>query len=56
VNECEIYPTTSFLYWPQLAQDGARLWVAGYKMGNYRTIPNDEIPKEFLEHGALPAV
>jgi hypothetical protein len=56
VNECEIYPTTSFMYWPQLAQDGARLWVAGYKMGNYRTIPNDEIPKEFLEHGALPAV
>jgi len=55
VNECEIYPTTSFRRWPQLAQDGARLWVAGYKMGNYRTVPNNEIPKEFLENGgSLP--
>lgn len=54
VNECEIYPTTNFKKWPQLAQDGARLWVAGYKIGNYRTIPNDEVPKEFVEKGYLP--
>ena len=56
VNECEIYPTTLFEWWPQMAQDGARLWVAGYKIGNYRTVPNDEIPKEFLENGFLPEV
>lgn len=54
INESEIYPTTSFKWWPQLAQDGARLWVAGYKMGNYRSVPNTEIPKEFLEAGSLP--
>jgi hypothetical protein len=54
VNECEIYPTTSFRWWPQLAQDGARLWVAGYKTGNYRSVPNTEIPKEFLKAGFLP--
>jgi hypothetical protein len=53
VNECEIYPTTSFDYFQQLAQDGARLWVAGYRRGNYVTVPNTEVPKEFLETGFL---
>jgi hypothetical protein len=53
VNECEIYPTTNFRKWQQLAQDGARLWVAGYKNGNYVTVPNTEVPKEFLETGSL---
>jgi hypothetical protein len=53
VNECEIYPTTNFRSWQQLAQDGARLWVAGYKKGNYVTVPNTEVPEEFLETGSL---
>ena len=54
VNECEIYPTTNFREWQQLAQDGARLWVAGYKRGNYVTVPNTEVPRAFLETGLLP--
>jgi len=53
VSESEIYPTTSFRRRPGLAQEGARLWVAGYKIGNFRTVPNTEIPRPFLEHGYL---
>jgi hypothetical protein len=55
VSECEIYPTTPFDYFYEnttLMQDeGARLWIAGYKMGNYRTVPNTEVPNEFINKG-----
>eukprot|EP00555_Chaetoceros_dichaeta_P003175 CAMPEP_0198248530 /NCGR_PEP_ID=MMETSP1447-20131203/288_1 /TAXON_ID=420782 /ORGANISM="Chaetoceros dichaeta, Strain CCMP1751" /LENGTH=31 /DNA_ID= /DNA_START= /DNA_END= /DNA_ORIENTATION= len=26
----------------------ARLWIAGYKVGNYEVIPNDEVPVDFI--------
>jgi hypothetical protein len=52
VSESEIYPTTTF-HSDALPADAARLWIAGYKKGNWKTIPNDEVPKEFLETGGL---
>jgi len=55
VSECEIFPTTPFDYFydttTPMQDEGARLWVAGYKMGNYRTVPNTEVPTEFIERG-----
>jgi hypothetical protein len=56
VNECAMYPTTSFVD-DAICEEGARLWIAGYKMGNYRVVPNTEVPPSFLETGsfALPA-
>jgi hypothetical protein len=51
VSETEIYPTTVF--WDeQICEEGARLWVAGYKMGNYSTVPNNEVPPAFLKTGS----
>jgi hypothetical protein len=48
VSESEIYPTTAF--WDEtISEEGARLWVAGYKMGNYGIVPNTEVPPEYLE-------
>jgi len=43
VSESEIHPTTMFCN-PLIAEEMARLWIAGYKIGNYETIPNDEVP------------
>jgi len=54
VSECEIYPTTIFQD-GKITEEGARLWIAGYKIGNYTRVPNTEIPKEFLETGMLSA-
>ena len=34
-----------------ICEEGARLWIAGYKMGNHRIIPNTEVPAAFLETG-----
>jgi hypothetical protein len=31
----------------------ARLWIAGYKMGNYVTVPNSEVPLEYKETAIL---
>jgi hypothetical protein len=54
VSECEIHPTTRLDLWkPGSEDEGARLWIAGYKVGNYITIPNDEVPDEFLETSRL---
>ena len=52
VSESEIYPTTVFQD-DEIIEEGARLWIAGYKIGNYTRVPNTEIPKEFLETGVL---
>jgi hypothetical protein len=32
-----------------LMDEAARLWIAGYKVGNYRNVPNTELPPDFLE-------
>jgi hypothetical protein len=55
VNECSLYPAT-FMD-DEIREEGARLWIAGYKMGNYRIVPNTEVPPSFLETWsfALPA-
>jgi hypothetical protein len=50
VSECELYPTTIF-HDDGLGQEAARLWIAGYKTGIYRTIPNTEVPQEFIDTG-----
>ena len=50
VSESEIYPTTTFPD-ENICEEGARLWIAGYKMGNHRIIPNTEVPAAFLETG-----
>jgi hypothetical protein len=51
VSESEIYPTTVF--WDTtICEEGARLWIAGYKIGNYSTVPNTEVPPAFLETGS----
>ena len=52
VSECAFYATTVFPD-DKMTEEGARLWIAGYKMGNYRVVPNTEVPIEFLEKGTL---
>jgi hypothetical protein len=54
VSESELYPTTIFLD-DSIAEEAARLWIAGYKMGIYRTVPNTEVPQEFIDRGFLSA-
>jgi hypothetical protein len=51
-SEQEIYPTTIFGD-DELTEEAARLWIAGYEMGNYQTVPDDEVPEEFLSTGML---
>lgn len=67
VSEAAMFPTS--LMWDRgeylpvvgethendLTLEAARLWIAGYKMGNYRTVPNTEVPEVYLETGGLPA-
>jgi hypothetical protein len=52
VSEVAFHPTTRFLD-DEVMDEGARLWIAGYKMGNYRVVPNAEVPTEFVETGSL---
>jgi hypothetical protein len=42
-----------FLRDPTILEEAARSWVAGYKIGNYRLVPSNQVPKEFLETGML---
>lgn len=34
----------------EVMEESLRLWIAGYKIGNYRIIPNTEVPLEFQDH------
>ena len=48
VSASEIYPDTAF--WDEgICEEGARLWIAGYKIGKYSIVPNTEVPPAFLE-------
>ncbi|KAL7553541.1 hypothetical protein ACHAWF_016825 [Thalassiosira exigua] len=47
-SEAEIWPTTIFCN-PFIADEMARLWVAGYTLGNYDVVPNSEVPPEYIE-------
>jgi len=51
VSECACHPTTPFDD-KEVSDEGARLWMAGYKVGNYRVVPNTEVPQAFLETGS----
>jgi len=50
VSESAIHPTTDFGS-EELCEEGARLWIAGYKIGNYRLVQNKEVPPEFVAAG-----
>ncbi len=52
ISESEIHPTTMFCN-PLIAEEMARLWVAGYKIGNYNMIPNDEVPSDYYKDDSL---
>lgn len=47
VSELEFEPETPL--WPELQEDGVRLWMAGYNMLNYTVVPNKEVPRSFFE-------
>mmetsp|Transcript_3917 Transcript_3917/g.4237 ORF Transcript_3917/g.4237 Transcript_3917/m.4237 type:complete len:492 (+) Transcript_3917:70-1545(+) len=53
VSESEVHPTTMFCN-PFIAEEMARLWIAGYNIGNYKLIPNDEIPPDYVVKKQLP--
>ena len=55
VSENEVHPTEYFHVsgTTDILEEGARLWLAGYRIGRYQVIPNDEVPAEFLTLGML---
>ena len=56
ISESEIHPTEIFHYkkMKKILDEGSRLWLAGYINGNYRVVPNSEVPSIFVEQGMLP--
>ena len=51
VNEVAFHSTLKL---PKFARDEmSRLWLAGYKMGIYRYVPNSEVPPAFVQKGHL---
>lgn len=54
VSETEIHPTP-LRGTEEIFDESGRLWLAGYRIGNYRVVPDTEVPKEFLETGFLSA-
>ena len=56
ISENEIHPTEYFHVrgTQSIFDEGGRLWLAGYAKGNYRVVPNTEVPPAFVEHGMLP--
>ena len=56
ISENEIHPTEYFHVrgTQTIFDEGGRLWLAGYAKGNFRVVPNTEVPPAFLEHGMLP--
>jgi hypothetical protein len=55
VSEIAFHPTT-YLDKEEIREEGARLWLAGYLIGNYIEVPNDEVPEIFQETGMLPSI
>jgi hypothetical protein len=54
LSEFSFHPTTE-IFDNEVMEEGARLWIAGYKMGNYRVVPNTQVPQVFIDTGFLPA-
>jgi hypothetical protein len=53
ISESAYLPATPFFDKVGLPEEAARLWIAGYKIGNYRVVPNTEVPEEFKRTGRL---
>lgn len=52
VSETEIHPTP-IRGTERVFDEGGRLWLAGYHIGNFKTVPDSEIPDEFESKGFL---
>jgi len=52
-SEISFHPTTVWAI-DGLREEAARLWMAGYKFGNYKLVPNTEVPDIFKETGQIP--
>jgi hypothetical protein len=52
VSECEVHPTP-LKGCDEIFAEAGRLWLAGYRIGNYKIVPNTEVPSEFLESGMI---
>ena len=52
VSEFEMQPGTLQMD-PGIFDDAARLWLGGYKMGNYKVVPNTQVPAAYVEKGFL---
>jgi hypothetical protein len=46
ISECAIHPNSMFCN-THIADDIARLWIAGYRIGNTWVVRNPEIPGDF---------
>lgn len=56
VSDCELSPPALELEKdPAILEEATRLWLGGYKLGNYRVVPNTEVPDEFRSTGMLSA-
>ena len=56
ISESEIHPTEYFHVrgTQSIFDEGGRLWLSGYAIGNYQVVPNTEVPPAFVKHGMLP--
>jgi hypothetical protein len=54
INESEIHPTTIFCN-KMVADEMARLWIAGYKVGNYKVVPDDFMSRSSLSAATASA-
>lgn len=52
-SEISFHPTTLWAM-DEFREEAARLWMAGYKFGNYKAVPNTEVPQVFKETGRIP--
>jgi hypothetical protein len=52
VTDTHFDPTISF-HEKELLDEMGRLWLAGYEMGIFRTIPNPEVPMEYIQKSRL---
>jgi hypothetical protein len=49
VSDVKLMPDSKFPH-DGLMNEMGRLWIAGYEMGIYKSVPNDEVPTEYLQH------
>jgi hypothetical protein len=49
VSDVKLMPDAKFPH-DGLLNEMGRLWVAGYEMGIYKSVPNDEVPTSYVQH------